>query len=82
MCDDLRIARVLFPIANTLEDDIQMTFNCPSMNSNGCMPVLDLQLWCEGGQILFSFFEKSMISQYVLLKDSALSWTVKKMALA
>ena len=82
VCSDVRTARVLVAVANCLEDDIQMTFDTPSMNSNGCMPVLDLQLWCEGGQVFFSFFEKSCVSKYVLLKDSALSWTVKKMALA
>ena len=55
LCDDVRIARVLVSIANSLEEDIQMTYNSPSMNSNGCMLVLDLQLWCDDGQVLFSF---------------------------
>ena len=82
LCDDVRMARFLVSIANSLEEDIQMTYNTPSMNSNGCMPVLDLQLWCDGGQVLFSFYEKKMISKYVLLKDSALSWTVKEMTLS
>ena len=31
VCDDLRTARVLVAVANTLEYDIQMTFDCPSM---------------------------------------------------
>ena len=77
LCDDVRMARFLVSIANSLEEDIQMTYNTPSMNSNGCMLVLDLQLWCDDGQVLFSFYERKMISKYVLLKDSA-----KKMTLA
>ena len=48
-----------------------MTYDTPSLNSNGCMPVLDLQLWCDGSQVLFSFYEKKVISKFVLLKDSA-----------
>ena len=69
LCDDVRMARFLVSIANSLEEDIQMTYNTPSMNSNGCMLVLDLQLWCDDGQVLFSFYERKMISNYVLLKD-------------
>ena len=82
VCDDERTAKVLVTLANDLEDDIQMTWDTPSRNSNGKMPILDLQLWCEDGKVFFTFFEKSMSSKYVILRSSALSWTTKKMALA
>ena len=56
--DDVCTAKVMVAIANCLEEDIQMTFDTPSMNSNGRMPFLDLQLWCENEQV-FSHFMRS-----------------------
>ena len=46
------------------------------------MPVLVIEVCCEDDGVLFSFYEKSMASQFVLMRDSALSWTVKKAALS
>ena len=71
-------------IANNLqnESDIQMTFDTPSQNSNGMMPVLDLQIWSEDDQVRFMFYEKPMVSNYVLSRWSALSWNVKKSSLS
>ena len=40
----IRTAKVLNKIANTLETDIQMTFNVPDYHPDGKMPVLDLKI--------------------------------------
>ena len=81
---DVVVANLLVSIANTLEEesDIQMTFDTPSRNISGKMPVLDLQVWCEHDEILFEFFEKSMVSDMVIHKNSALSWNTKKVSLS
>ena len=52
------------------------------MNETKMMPVLDLQVRWEEDTILFKFYEKSMSSQFVIHRDSALCWTVKKISLA
>ena len=79
---DVLSARMVTSIVNTLEVDITMTFDSPTMNVNGKMPVLDMVVWCEREQILFSFYEKAIKSPYVTMKNSALSWLVKKASLA
>ena len=46
------------------------------------MPVLDLQIWCQDDLIKFMFYEKPMVSDFVLQKWSGLPWNVKKASLA
>ena len=79
---DVLSAQLVVNIVNSLESDISMTFDAPSLNENGRMAVLDMEVWCEDSTILFSFYEKPMVSPYVLMKSSALSWLVKKTSLA
>ena len=69
-----------------MDDDIQMTFDCPSLNADGKMPVLDLKMWMDdidsAKVVKYSFYEKPMAAKVTVLKESALSWRVKKMALS
>ena len=45
--------------------------------------MLDMKLWVsQHEKIMHVFYEKSMVSSRTILKNSALSWTTKKMALA
>ena len=82
--EDVLSARLLSSVANSLEDenDIQMTFDAPSMNASGRMPVLDLEVWVESDLIYFSFYEKPMTSRQVIHNLSALPWNMKKVTLA
>ena len=77
---DVVTARLMVSIANSLENesDIQMTFDTPSQNVSGMMPVLDLQVWSSNDDLFFKFYEKPMASQYVIHRDSTLSWNIKK----
>ena len=59
-----------------------MTYDTPSQNGSKMMPVLDLQVWCENDTVLFKFYEKPVTSQFVIHRDSALPWTVKKISIA
>ena len=65
---DLRTARMMVQIANTLESSIQFTMDCPSMNTNKRMAVLDLEMWVhrEGGQckVAHSFYKKCSLPLY------------------
>ena len=59
-----------------------MTYDTPSLNDSGMMPVLDLQVWCEDYEVLFRFYEKPVSSKFVIRRDSALSWNAKKISMA
>ena len=59
-----------------------MTFDCPSQNPGGRMPVLDLGIWYEENVIYFMFYEKPISSRFVIMKESALPWRTKKIVLA
>ena len=81
---DLISARLLSLISNSLEgeEDIRMTYDTPSLNTSGRMPVLDLQVWVDSDFVYFSFYEKPMSSRQVIHNLSALPWTMKKVTLA
>ena len=83
MASDIVTAELVCSLANSLEGDIVMTYDTPSQNVGGKMPVLDLKVWmdCEF-KIKFQFYQKSMASKLTVMRDSALSWTNKKVILA
>ena len=59
--NDLNTARTVLHIANQIESDIQLTFDCPSLNSDLRMPVLDMKIWVNSHyKILHIFYEKGM----------------------
>ena len=47
LCDDERTLMILCDIANSISE-IKFTFDCPSRNSTGTVPVLDVQMWIAG----------------------------------
>ena len=84
---DCVTAKVMASIMSSIDPDIQLTWDAPGNNPDGRMPVLDLKLWLESDEngvnrVRFCFYEKPMASQYVIKRESALPWQVKKMTLA
>ena len=79
--EERRTAEIMVEIANTIDPNIQFTWDVPGSNQNGRMPVLDLELWVDkvGGvpTILHSFYKKRVASQFTILKRSALSFKIK-----
>ena len=45
-----RTTKILNKIANTLEMDIQMTFDIPENHPDNKMPVFDLKIWIADNQ--------------------------------
>ena len=41
---DLRTARVLYDLANTVDKMLKMVLDCPSIDNDGLMPILDLKV--------------------------------------
>ena len=83
--DDEKTAEIRVKIANSLEKNIQFTWDVPGKNSNGRMPVLDLAVWIQevnGIQtIQHSFYKKPVASPCTILKRSALSFKIKRSTL-
>jgi len=80
---DVVTAELVCELANTLEGDIVMTYDTPSQNLGGKMPVLDLKVWMDCDyRVKFQFYQKSMTSRMTVMRESALSWTSKKVILA
>ena len=46
---------ILKDIANTIYDCVQFTVDCPSNNDSGKVPVLDLNVYIRGDQIVHEF---------------------------
>ena len=84
---DCVTAKVMASIMSSIDPDIQLTWDAPGNNPDGRMPVLDLRLWLETDEngvnrVRFTFYEKPMATQFVIKRESALLWQVKKMTLA
>ena len=74
--------KVITEIANTLDPNIQMTFDTPSQNRSGKLPCLDLQLWVtDEGIIMHEFYSKPVTTPYLILNRSAVSNGVKRATL-
>ena len=75
---DIRMANIILAIVNTINKDIQLTGDSPSMNKSNYMPLLDTQVTLQkspefpAGEIIFRHFRKPMASKLTIQKDSAL----------
>ena len=69
--DSQRMARVCLPCMNDINEDLVLTVECADDFPEKRLPTLDFYLWVVGGLLLWSYFEKSMRSQLVMMKRSA-----------
>ena len=66
--DDARTFGILRDIANSLDQDIQMTVDIPSDFPDRQLPDLDLAIFVRDNQVHHSFYQKPMAT-WVVLKD-------------
>ena len=72
-------------IGNSVNPMIQLTVDFPERNSNGRVPILDLECWVEKDgegftKIMYSFYEKPMKSPFVIMRQSAVPLKSKRSA--
>jgi len=79
--DDLRTLKVITEIANSLDDDIQLTFEVPSQQEDERLPVLDLGLKVVNNKVQHYFYKKPMSSPFAILYESAISAQTKRNSL-
>ena len=75
--DDLRTFEVLKDIGNSFFDCIQFTIDVPSLNENGRLPVLDLNLRVANNKFEHEFFQKTCTSEMLIPYTSAHSRKMK-----
>ena len=78
---DQRTLSILCDIANQINQNIQFTFECPSLFENEKLPILDLFVWIDNCQVKHSFYKKPISSNYTILKRSAISNSIKRNAI-
>ena len=74
---DERTFRLLKDIGNSIFECIQFTIDVPSMNENGKLPVLDVNLEVVNGKFEHGFFKKPCTSEIVIPYTSAHSRKMK-----
>ena len=80
-----RTFETILLIGNSVNPMIQLTVDYPEKHENGRVPILDLEVWMvrteEGFQeIRYSFYEKPMKSDFVLMARSAVPMATKRAA--
>ena len=74
---DERTMNVLKEIADQVYKCVEFTVDYPSTHLEKSVPVLDLRVYSEGGQILHKFYEKPCASRMVIPHKSAHSRKMK-----
>ena len=78
---DQRTAKLFLEIANSVCDFIKLTVDCPSMHSEGFMPILDTQVKIENNKCIFKFYKKKVANPLLMLESSAMPNKIKRNAL-
>ena len=72
-----RTAKVLVAMMNDVLPFLNFTIELGEDFVDGKLPSLDINIWVEGGQILYEFFEKTMSTNLMVEAGSALSREVQ-----
>ena len=80
--DDVRTMKEMRKMADSICPIIQMTEDCPGMNRDGKLPILDLKVWVDNkGEILYEYYRKEMARRFLILARSAMPAKVKRASL-
>ena len=72
-------AKMMSNLANNVCDMIKFTYDTPSKNIDGWLPVLDVKVQVsQDNKIIHNFYEKPTRNKNVIFASSALSWTQKR----
>ena len=78
---DLRTMREVVKMASSINEMIQMTGDCPSLNNDGRMPLLNTKVWVEEGLLLYENYRKPMANPLMMLEMSAMPANMKRTVL-
>ena len=69
---DVRTARLVQEIANGICNFIKMEIDCPSMNPDNKVPILDLKVGVQGDKIVYEHYRKPCASYSLIMANSAM----------
>ena len=75
---DIRTSEVLLEISNGISSFIQLTSDCPSSNTSGFMPLLDIQVKVVDNKLIHTFYKKPVSNPLLITKNSAMPFRTKK----
>ena len=78
---DLRTAKIVQGLANQIYSYIQVEVDCPSLHTNGYMPILDLAVKMDQNYIIYEYYRKEMVNFNVLMATSAMPFKMRKTSL-
>ena len=62
MADDIRTMKIIQTVANTIDENISVSFDVPSMNEDNRVPVLDVKMCVNSNiQVEYTFYKKQII---------------------
>ena len=76
---DIRTAKVLQEVANSILPYLKFTVDSPSNHPDGWMPVLDLKVRVQGNQIQHAHYRKPMCDRRLIIERSAHPTRVKRL---
>lgn len=69
--DDIITFEVITDIMNSVNDDIQLTSDVPSINTDKSIPVLDMSMKIVDNRLRYTFYSKPMATRYLIPFRSA-----------
>ena len=75
---DARTMTEFIKMGSTINPDIQLTGDCPSLNLTGMMPALNTHLYVNSGKVMFQNYRKPMANLLMMMKNSAMPEKVKR----
>ena len=75
---DLRTARILQEVGNSICPFIKVSVDCPSNHNDGFLPILDLKTRMVNNRVDYRFFKKPQSSRMTIMASSALPPNVKR----
>ena len=75
---DLRTARILKEVGDSICPFIKVSVDCPSNHQDGFLPILDLKTRMTNNKVDYRFFKKEMSSRMTIMASSALPPNVKR----
>ena len=69
---------VLAEGANSIDRNIRFTWDVPSLNDDGMLPILDVKVWVDQGAVRHTFYKKQCSSIITIHQRSAISAREKR----
>ena len=71
---DIRTMNIIQEIANSIDENIKVTYDVPSLHYDGMVPILDVKAKVNSnGKIEHKFYKKPCANRLITMKDSAFS---------